>query len=143
MSFAYEKCHVSNTQQSLYTKNLSPLDLHYKKQFSYLKQNFFLFQNENFLGLFYNTNKLYLKQKKVKYRYVCRFVYNPSGSFSVHFCSCSICVVQRRQRGEGTILVSLMTTVEASELREKAPFLFELAATNNVAKKFSKLQMNS
>ena len=36
-----------------------------------------------------------------------------------------------------------MTTVEASELREKAPFLFELAATYNVAKMFSKLQMNS
>ena len=36
-----------------------------------------------------------------------------------------------------------MATVEASELREKAPFLFELAATYNVAKMFSKLQMNS
>ena len=36
-----------------------------------------------------------------------------------------------------------MATVEASELREKAPFLFELAATYNVAKIFSKLQMNS
>ena len=36
-----------------------------------------------------------------------------------------------------------MATVEASELREKAPFLFELAATYNVVKTFSQLQINS